>query len=630
MSPLPRPLGLSARFLTAGALLTLTAAAASAWTLWVLSQLASAAEATVHNTDEVSAAVAAVMSSLEREDDALLEVLSGVASGLDALTQARTVSDLALTQLTQATTHEARVTNREASVRAQVQTYRLAVERALDHLGPEPLEQYHVEVNPRLRAAVSAASRIRDLRFEEARQETARARDAVRRARGVVALISALSVAMTAVVASRLARRVVSPLRQLAAAVEEVRQGRFGVSLQVTSRDEIGQVAAAFNQMTQQLEAFHRANVGEVIRAKHTLETMMSALPDAVLLIDASGQVASMNPAAARLFTSANTPPPQRADAVVAPFSGETERLQRALHAQEGLDVVSLQAALTLNAAGEERQLLPRVVTLHRDEEAGGLIVVLSDVTQLARLDRLRMEVLAVASHELRTPITTLRMTLLMMREDAAALPRRMQDLIETALGGAEQLDQTVNELLDLTKIEAGQLRLSFEPLQLEALTQEALSRWAPRADELGVSLIFDAPQPLPSMRGDAARLRVVLDNLLSNALKYTPRGGSVTARLRVMPPPSAGSPASLTLDLSDTGPGIPSPLRDRVFEKFFRVEHQQLRPDANPSGVGIGLYLCRQIVEQHHGEITCEPNDPAPGARLIVRLPCAGEPISP
>ena len=155
-------------------------------------------------------------------------------------------------------------------------------------------------------------------------------------------------------------------------------------------------------------------------------------------------------------------------------------------------------------------------------------ILLLYDVTDLVRLDEMRSELVAVASHELQTPLTTLRMTLLMLQEASDMLPERQRELVATSLIGVEQLTETVHEFLDLTRIEAGELRLNLEPVHVPAVIAEALSRVENQAKAQAITLSSRVDRALPRVVADPLRLRAVFDNILSNALKYTPSGGSI------------------------------------------------------------------------------------------------------
>jgi NtrC-family two-component system sensor histidine kinase KinB len=250
-----------------------------------------------------------------------------------------------------------------------------------------------------------------------------------------------------------------------------------------------------------------------------------------------------------------------------------------------------------------------------------GAVAVLYDVTEFARLDELRSELVAVASHELKTPLTTLRMNLLLLGEGAQNLTPRQQEILAAASLGCQELASTIDELLDLTRIEAGQLRLAQDTIDLYAVIEQAVSALRPRYDDAAITLQVRRECARALVRGDAARLGTVFTNLLANALTYTPRGGTVSVQVTSRQSTGRDGQQLLQIAVTDTGPGIPAEFRERVFEKFFRVEHHRADGANGARGAGIGLYLCSQIVEAHGGTIWCEPGDSGHGTRIALLL---------
>src|SRR5262249_36561587 len=179
------------------------------------------------------------------------------------------------------------------------------------------------------------------------------------------------------------------------------------------------------------------------------------------------------------------------------------------------------------------------------------------------------------------------------------------------------------------TRIEAGQLRLDWERVGLTAVAGQALRQLSPRFDDKGITLRLEAEAPEAVVRGDPARLRIGLGNLLSNAPKYTPPGGQVTVSVASLQNAGSALEKVVQIAVTDTGPGVPEEFRDKVFEKFFRVEHHRPGTSEGVRGVGIGLYLCKQIVEAHHGHITCTQPEDGRGPRVAVALPAeAARPV--
>jgi NtrC-family two-component system sensor histidine kinase KinB len=403
------------------------------------------------------------------------------------------------------------------------------------------------------------------------------------RATGVVAAISLAALALSTLVAVRLARAILGPVRQLTRSVEAIRRADFSQRVPVESVAEFGQLAAEFNRMAETLAEYRASSLGELLLAKATLEATLAALPD---VLRAVGEA-----------LSGGRPANGRGD---------------------------LSQALSLPLAGRVVKLLLRVAPIPDFlPRRPGAVLVLDDVTEFARLDELRGELVAVASHELKTPLTSLQMNLLLLAERAGSLTPQQREILDAAVHGSEELRATIEELLDLTRIEAGQLRLLRERVDLAAVVRQAVRALRPRFDDAGVVLRVEVAAPGAAVCGDGARLRVVFVNLLGNALKYTPRGGEVVVRLEESPA-SAGGKARLQVSVTDTGPGIPAEFRERVFEKFFRVEDQGTGAPAGVRGAGIGLYLCRQIAEAHGGTLRCEPGDGGRGTRMVLQLEVA------
>jgi NtrC-family two-component system sensor histidine kinase KinB len=246
--------------------------------------------------------------------------------------------------------------------------------------------------------------------------------------------------------------------------------------------------------------------------------------------------------------------------------------------------------------------------------EKRGAVVVLYEVTELAKLDEMRVDFLAAASHELRTPLTTLRMTLPLL-EEAGPLTDRQHEMLSTASSGCDQLAATIDGFLDLSQIEDGRLRLSREVIGVDELVGEVVDRFEPRFTASEITLTVNDRANGAAVFGDASRLRAVVSNVLANALKYTPSGGNVNVELSLL------DSDQVRIAIEDSGRGVPSELQGRVFEKYFRVEHERPGMERRARGAGLGLYLCRQLVTAHGGTISCTPGKRGPGARFEIDL---------
>ena len=614
------PTSLRYRFTVAAGLLVLTTVVASVWTFFSLTRLSGLVTNTVSESESVTAVTSRLAGALEREDDAVLLILAGDARGAQVLTRERSVVDSAMTALL-----DVLEPSEERELANPLQTALTAYRRASDGVitvsdEREALVQYHQTANPLLRRAVALTTTIRDRHFDLARAAVAGARDEAAATRRAVLLITVIALMIAISVAWHLTHAVVSPVRRLTVGANAIKEGRFGERIAVTSHDELGELASAFNDMADDLAEFRRTNLGEVLRAKSTLEATLEALPDAVVLLDPTGRIQSMNRAAIRVLTSVGIDDPRtlqdlRLDGL------DVDTLQRTIATGVDQPRPDLTRTIRIDHDGKAQRLLPRVVPVaSQNPGSQGAVLLLYDVTELARLDEMRSELVAVASHEFQTPLTTLRMTLLMLQEGSEQLPKRHQELVATSLIGVEQLGEIVREFLDLTRIEAGELRLICEPLLLADVVAEAVGRVESQAREQGIELRVDLAPDVPAVSGDPVRLRAVFDNVLSNALKYTPQRGRVTVQMG-LEPATAGFESVVTT-IMDTGPGIPPEFRRRVFDKFFRLEHHQGDGRPGARGAGIGLYMSRQIIELHGGSISCRAGDGGHGTCIRVLLP--------
>jgi two-component system phosphate regulon sensor histidine kinase PhoR len=247
------------------------------------------------------------------------------------------------------------------------------------------------------------------------------------------------------------------------------------------------------------------------------------------------------------------------------------------------------------------------------------LWLILADVSELRRLQRIRTEFIDNLSHELRTPLTTVSLLSETLQREAEgageAIPAKMRDRIAKIEVETGHLVQMVNELLDLSRIESGGTLQMSDDLDMSRLAADSAERLRLFGERQGVTLRFETPPGLPSVRGDAARLGQVVVNLVHNAVKFSPDGGEITIR-------TAASGGQVVTSVEDQGIGIPRAARNRVFERFYKVDRARLRAEAG-GGTGLGLAIARHVVEQHGGRIWVESREGI-GSTFAFALPAA------
>jgi signal transduction histidine kinase len=407
-------------------------------------------------------------------------------------------------------------------------------------------------------------------------------------------------------------RVLLDPIRAVTQSAQAIGAGNLDQVVPVLGRDELGQLADAFNVMARHLRAYRQSSFDRLLRAQRTSQATIDSFPDPVLVIDPQGSVEMANPAAQRLF---GVKPRKEGEIVLAWVPPEPLRgpLQQALMQQQPYLPDGLGQALVLSMGGKEHFFLPRLLPIADPWGATlGAAVLLLDVTRFRLLDQVKSDLVATVSHELKTPLTSLRLALHLLLEEAIGpLTAKQTELLLDARDNAERLLTLTNNLLDLARIEEGRLRLQRVPESPQSLLRSAAEAIRPRADDKEVAVTVEAPDDLPPIAVDPERMGHVLSNLLDNALTNTQRGGRITLG-------AARSDGAVVLSVADTGVGIPPEHLPHLFERFSRIPGR-----TQESGTGLGLAIVREIVTAHGGSITCESR-PGEGATFRITLPAA------
>jgi signal transduction histidine kinase len=314
------------------------------------------------------------------------------------------------------------------------------------------------------------------------------------------------------------------------------------------------------------------------------------------------------NPAARRLLGVQTRHSDTRGAANWQPPTPLQKPLDDALRGQHDYSPEGFERAIRFMSDGRELTLLPRILNIRNAQgDTLGAAVVLQDVTRLQLLDEAKSNLVATASHELKTPLTSLRLAVhLLLEETVGPLNPKQLELLLDARDNCERLLAVVNNLLDLARLEQRDKQLNLQPHRPDLLLRAAADTIRSRADDQGVELVAEAPPRLPAIAVDEPRLRSALQNLLDNALTYTGRGGRITLK-------AERDGNAVALSIADTGVGIPSEYLPHLFDKFFRVPGQ-----SRGQGTGLGLSIVQEIVAAQGGTITCES---APGQGTVFRI---------
>jgi signal transduction histidine kinase len=385
----------------------------------------------------------------------------------------------------------------------------------------------------------------------------------------------ALAILLSGLAGFLLARTLTRPLHQLTDAASALARGEPAPAIPPASTDELRQLGTAFNTMNSNLTAALDALAAQARQR----EAILHGLADAVLAADGSGETILVNEAASALLGIA--PQPVREAIRCTLDDGEPQAVEVAAQAQ----------------------VFELLTTPLRDEDGSvsGAVAVGHDVTAYRQLDRLRTNFVSDVSHELRTPLTAIRGFVETLQDGAADDPAVRDHFLNTIAAETERLTRLTNDLLLLTRADAGRLDLCLAPTDLAACVQRAVAQLEGHAEEKQIVVTVDLPDSSALAQADADRIHQVLVNLLDNAIKFTPPEGRVTISVG----DHEGRPC---VTVADTGPGIPADELPHVFERFYRGDRSRARKGTD--GSGLGLAIAKAIVEAHGGQIwvTSEP----------------------
>ncbi len=351
--------------------------------------------------------------------------------------------------------------------------------------------------------------------------------------------------------------------------------------------------------------------VRELLAAvKGRVEQMVDHMTDGLLMLDARGRVVAMNGAARSVLGCPSEVETPDAAALAKLLEWDPMSQMRA-------DRRNVRKLVCLRGIPYQMQLSP---VEGQEGDLVGAVLAFRDFEEEKRADEMKTELVNVVSHELRTPLTAIRNALFLLRGPRLGpLSSGQNRFVDLAKRNVEQLIDIVNDLLDLSKIEAGKMHLDLEPTSMSQPITDVLLALEPQAEEKGVSLQATLATDLPQVHGHAASIQRVVVNLVANAIKFTERGGRVSVAVALAEGDEVeGEGGAVRVTVSDSGVGIPQDQLESIFEKFHQVEAQdrKLAP-----GTGLGLSICRELVKVHHGRIWAE-SEPGRGSRFSFVVP--------
>ena len=405
----------------------------------------------------------------------------------------------------------------------------------------------------------------------------------------------------TVVLGFALASSITRPINDVTATVRKMSSGDFSEGVTVNSDDEIGQLAEMFNRMRERLSE----TLSEITGEKNKLSTIPEYMADGLVAVDLSGGIIHVNPAARTMLGLApGDALPSNYDALMG-------------HVSENIGLERIKGSCESSGAQDVFSYGGSTFAIHYDrfkDEDGediGIIILIQDITEQQKLENMQRDFVANVSHELKTPLTTIKSYTETLMDGAVEDVETAKNFLSVVDSEADRMNRLVKDLLQLSRLEQRQERMNYLETNVVALVRQCMVKVGMTAQQKGhqMNALFDEGINIRVLM-DKDRMEQVLLNLLSNAIKYTPEGGRIDVDVE-----SNGKEVQIIV--SDNGIGIPEEELPRIFERFYRVDKARSR---KMGGTGLGLAITKQIVEEHQGTITAE-STPGRGTRFIITL---------
>lgn len=387
-----------------------------------------------------------------------------------------------------------------------------------------------------------------------------------------------------------LSKTMVTPIQRLTAALQQVADGDFSKKVEVTSRDEIGVLTESFNAMAQQL----KDTIAAVENERNKLDTLFLRMADGVVAFDHTGRVIHFNPAAQTMLSRS-----------IGMGDGYNQLFGDLFTLSEA---AAVEGYLSAERTVEGRELDLLLAPYDRANQ-GGVLVLIHDVTEQRKAEQLRKDFVANVSHELRTPLTNIRSYAETLADGYGDMPPDMvSNFLGVILNESDRMTHIVQDLLTLSRFDSGRSELNLTRFSFEKAVRDTYQAVLLDAQKHDHTVTLRLEPEIPDILADRERIMQVMMNVVSNSIKYTPDGGSIVI--------SAGRRGRwVWFEVDDNGIGIPKADRDRIFERFYRVDKARSRQSG---GTGLGLSIAKEIVDSHRGRIFLVDKE-TPG--LTIRL---------
>ncbi|QDA62002.1 sensor histidine kinase [Hymenobacter jejuensis] len=483
-------------------------------------------------------------------------------------------------------------------------------QRLLDHNAPLS------EQTAKLQTLRKEAHRLDNLNAAAFETRMRRLSQKAADSRRAILLLMGLSALLGVSLVVRLPRVVVRPLRRLSAGIEHATNQGLSNGVPIEKHDEVGTVAQAFNRMLGQMQDLRSATRAELITERNRMESIVHSLDEGLLLVDQNRRIILANPVACALFEKPVEALVGRPAEEVAQESDLLRELLTPLNAPRPQEAVANLPLITIMRKGEEtfyRVSVSNIVSFNEavdKTEFAGYILSLRNVSDFKKLDQVKSNFLATVSHEFKTPLASINLSLKLLQDERTDVAER-QRIASGIRQETQRLLRMVGELLDVARLDAGAgIKLNKQAVPLADVVRYATDTVRAQLDDKQLSLEAHLAPDLPTVRADVEKTTWVLINLLANAIRYSPLGERLMVRATLQED-------MVQVSVQDCGPGIAAEHHERIFQRFAHIPNVSDHPGSS----GLGLSISREFIAAQGGKLWVE-SAPGSGSNFHFTLP--------
>jgi signal transduction histidine kinase len=392
---------------------------------------------------------------------------------------------------------------------------------------------------------------------------------------------------------------IANPVRKLTEGIKAISGKQYKQRIHLDRTDEFGEMAAAFNQMAEELDKYEHSNLAKILFEKQRAETVINSLRDASIGIDNNGRVLFANPLALKLLNLTEAAVLGKKINLIA----EQNDLLRFLLNEKN------KQPFKIVLENREQFFSKETVDINNNENTIGSMIVLRNITPYKELDVAKTNFIATVSHELKTPLASSDFSLKLLEDGRIGpLNTEQQQLVQNIRENNRRLLKILSELLDLSQVESGRLQLNITAVQPKMAIQHAMNAVKTSLEQKKIDTKITVSENLPAVLADEEKITWVLINFLTNAIKYSPEGSTIQVSVNIQE-------QSLLFEVTDHGKGIAQEHLDKIFDRYYQV------PGTEKSGTGLGLSICKEFIEAMNGKIGVQSEEKK-GSRFFFTLP--------